>query len=423
MRPRIARVALAALLAAALASGPALAQAPALGSDVAGLLDHARGYNPGLQAERAEAEAARERIEPAGALPDPSFEVELMDFTNAMGDGRTTLLPGQVGETRYRINQPLPFWGKRDLDMRTAEARAGKAAALSSAAWLTLAAELKTAWLRYWAADRAAVLNRNALTLLQGLEETTLARYKLGLLPQQAALRAQREITTQRLALVAVEQRRQTAVSALNALLARPAGSPLAAPLDPPALPEAPPLPQLVARTLDANPVLAAETRGADAARLERDRAWRERYPDFTLGLRNNRPRQGEQSWDLILEVMIPLQQSARRAKEREAEHMVTAADARRAAAEARLQGELASAHAAYAAGRNTLRLLSGSLLPQAQATLEATRAAFANGRVDFDTMIEADRQLIDIRMRALEAEADTRMALAELEKLAGEMQ
>src|SRR5574340_528785 len=224
-------------LALALSGAPALAQAPApgaaLGRDIASLLDYARSHNPGFQAERADAQAAFERVEPAGALPDPSFEIERMDATNA----------NQGVETRYRINQTLPFWGKRDLNTRAAEARAGKADALSSAAWLQLAAELKTAWLRYWAADRTAALNRVGLTLLQGLEDTTLARYKLGLLPQQAVLRAQREITAQRLTLVGVEQRRVSAAAAVNALLARTAGSPLAPPLDPPALPDAPPLP------------------------------------------------------------------------------------------------------------------------------------------------------------------------------------
>src|SRR5574337_1064286 len=245
-------------LALALAGSPALAQAPTLGADTASLLDYARSHHPGFQAERADAQAAFERIAPAAALPDPSFEIERMDATNA----------NQGGETRYRINQTLPFWGKRDLNTRAAEARAGKADALSSAAWLQLAAELKTAWLRYWAAERTAALNRDlntraaearagkadalssaawlqlaaelktawlrywaaertaalnrdALTLLQGLEETTLARYRLGLLPQQAVLRAQREITAQRLTLVSVEQRRVGAAAAVNALLAR----------------------------------------------------------------------------------------------------------------------------------------------------------------------------------------------------------
>ncbi|MCL4183423.1 MAG: TolC family protein [Burkholderiaceae bacterium] len=398
------------------------AEPPALGASLPALLEYARLRNPAFAAERAEADAARERIEAAGALPDPRLQVELMDFTNAMRGGGTTLLPGQVGETRYRIIQPLPGWGKRELDGRAAEARADKAQAGRDAAWLDLAAAVKTAWLRYYAADREAALNRDALALLRGLEETTLARYRLGLLPQQAVLRAQREITAQRLAQVAVAQRRRGAVTALNALLARPSDSALAAPLDPPALPETPPFGRVLERGRSVNPALAAEALGADVARLERDRTRRERYPDFSIGLTSNRPRGGDGSWDLMLEVMIPLQQSARSAREREAERMLSAADARRAAAEARLQGELGSAHAAYAAGRETLRLLRGSLLPQAEATRDATRTAFASGRVDFDSVLEAERQLIDIRMRMLDTEVQTRLALAELEKLAGDL-
>lgn len=397
--------------------------ASVLGASVPGLLEHVRRHNPAFAAERAEAEAAHQRVESAGALPDPRFQIELMDFTNTMRGGGASLLPGQVGETRYRIFQPLPGWGKRELDTRAAQARAGRADAGRDAAWLELAAAVKAAWLRYYAAHREVSLNRDALVLLRSLEEATLARYRLGLLPQQAVLRAQREITAQRLVQLAAEQRRDAAAAALNALLARPAGSALAAPLDPPALPEMPPPDRLLERVRSASPVLAAEALGADVARLERDRTRRERQPDFGVGLTSNRPRGGEGSWDLMFEVMIPLQQSARRAREREAERMLSAADARRAAAEARLQGELGSAHSAYAVGRETLRLLRGSLLPQAEATRDATRAAFAGGRVDFDAVLEAERQLIEIRMRQLQTEVDARLALVELEKLAGELQ
>ncbi|MCK0506494.1 TolC family protein [Aromatoleum anaerobium] len=400
---------------------PPAAAAPPLGADLAGLIEYARVNNPAFAVDRAEADAARERVEPAGALPDPSFQVELMDFTNRMRGGPTTLVPGEVGETRYRVIQPLPAWGKRELAERAAGARADQAEAARDAAWANMAAEIKAAWLRYYAADREAGLNRDALALLQSLEEITLSRYRLGLLPQQAVLRAQREITSQRLALVGVEQRRRGTASALNALLGRAPGSALAAPQEPPPLPQAVALAPLVERTRATHPAIAAEARGIDAARFERDRTWRDRYPDFSVGLTNNRPRGGEGSWDVMFEVMIPLQQSARRAREREAALMVTAADQRRAAAEARLLGELGSAYAAFTSGHETLQLLRGTLTPQAEATRDATRAAFSTGRVDFDTVLEAERQLVDTRMALLQADVDTRLALAEIEKLAGE--
>ncbi|NMF88760.1 TolC family protein [Aromatoleum petrolei] len=392
-----------------------------LGADIGGLLDHARNTNPSFAAQRAETAAARERVDSAGALPDPNVQVELMDFTNEMRGGGTTLVPGRVGETRYRFIQPLPGWGKRELQSRTAAAKAEQATAGLDAAWLDLALTIKQAWLRYYAADREAALARETLALLGGLEEATLARYRQGLAPQQAVLRAQREITSQRLAQVGIEQRRRGAVAALNGLLARAPHEPLAAPGEPSALPAALDLAALVARARAANPALAADERGIEAARLERERTWADRYPDYSIGVTNNRPRGEDQSWDLMFEVMIPLQQSARRAREREAAYMVTAADARRAATGSRLAGEIGAAWANFTSARETQRLLRGTLLPQAQATRDATRAAFETGRADFDAVLEAERQLVDTRMNLLQSEVEARMALFEIEKLVGE--
>lgn len=402
---------------AAAAANPA---AP-LGADIAGLLEHARTTNPAFAAQRAETAAARERIDSAGSLPDPNVQVELMDFTNEMRGGGTTLVPGRVGETRYRFIQPLPGWGKRDLQSRAAVAKAEQAAAGLDAAWLDLAMTIKQAWLRYYAADREAALARESLALLGGLEEATLARYRQGLAPQQAVLRAQREITSQRLAQVGIEQRRRGAVAALNGLLARAPHSPLAAPAEPPALPAVLDLPALADRARSTNPALAADERGIEAARLERERTWADRYPDYSIGLTNNRPRGEDQSWDLMFEVMIPLQQSARRAREREAAHMLTAADAKREATGARLAGELGAAWANYTSSQESQRLLRATLLPQAQATRDATRAAFETGRADFDAVLEAERQLVDTRMSLLQSEVEARMALFEIEKLVGE--
>ncbi|WEN43036.1 hypothetical protein CKCBHOJB_02637 [Thauera sp. GDN1] len=421
--PRTAALALA--LALTLAGGSAWGQGspddPVLGSTAQALIEHARQSNPGFAAARAEASAARERVTPAGALPDPSFEVELMDATNTMNGRSASLLPGQVGETRYRITQPLPGWGKRELAVKAAEAQATQADATRDAAWAELAAKIEALWLRYYAADRERVLNREALTLLQGLEELSLARYELGLLPQQAVLRMQREITAQRLALVEIEQRRKGLATGLNGLLRRPHDAPLAAPAEPPPLPEGLRPGSLFEAAASANPEVQVAANGIDVARAERERTYRDRLPDFAVGVTNNRPDEGKSSWDVMFEVMIPLQQSSRRAREREAEYMLLAAEARREDARARASGELGIAWSMYAQGRETLRLLAHTLLPQAQATRDASRAALASGTVDFDSVIEAERQLIDIRMRQLQTELETRLALTEIRKLTGE--
>ncbi len=422
--PRPAALAL--VLALTLGSGSAWTQGspdtPALGTSPQALVEYARQRNPGFAAARAEASAAYERVTPAGALPDPTLEVELMDATNTMNGRPASLLPGQVGETRYRITQPLPGWGKRDLAVKAAEAQATQADAMRDAAWAELAAKIETLWLRYYAADRERVLNREGLTLLQSLEELALARYALGLLPQQAVLRMQREITSQRLALVEVEQRHKGLTAGLNGLLGRAHDAPLAAPADPPLLPEGLAPGALFEAAAGTNPEVQVAANGIDVARAERERTYRDRLPDFAVGVTNNRPYEGKASWDMMFEVMIPLQQSSRRAREREAEYMLVAAEARREDARARASGELGTAWSMYAQGRETLRLLEHTLLPQAQATRDASQAALGSGKVDFDSVIEAERQLIDIRTQRLKAELDTRLALTEIKKLTGDL-
>ena len=422
---RTRRSALALILAIGIASAGVFGQdvpaGPALGASALSLIEHARQGNPGFAAARAEAAAARERVTPAGALPDPRFELELMDATNTMSGRSASLLPGQVGETRYRIVQPLPGWGKRDLAVKAAAAQATQTDAMRDAAWTELAAKIEALWLRYYAADREQVLNREALTLLQSLEEVSLTRYELGLLPQQAVLRMQREITAQRLALVEVEQRRKGVAAGLNGLLGRAHDAPLAPPDDPDPLPERLEAATLFEAAASANPEVQVAANGIDVARAERARTYQDRLPDFAVGVTNNRPDEGKASWDVMFEVMIPLQQSSRRAREREAEYLLLAAEARREDARARATGELGSAWSMYARGRETLSLLDHTLLPQAEATRDASRAALASGMVDFDSVIEAERQLIDIRTRRLQTELETRLALAEIRKLTGE--
>ena len=103
-------------------AGPAIAQDAALGSNVQGLLEHARAQNPELASMRLEAEAAAQRVQPAGALPDPVLRVELMNVNNYGNDAGFNLLPSKVGETQVhadadaaRLGQarPAPRRGQR----------------------------------------------------------------------------------------------------------------------------------------------------------------------------------------------------------------------------------------------------------------------------------------------------------------------
>ncbi|HET6718203.1 MAG TPA: TolC family protein, partial [Rhodocyclaceae bacterium] len=125
--------------------------------------------------------------------------------------------------------------------------------------------------------------------------------------------------------------------------------------------------------------------------------------------------------WELMLEVNIPLQQGTRRAQEAEADAMASAARARRQAAENLALADLAHAVTDYEAARRLEMLASRSLAPQAEVALQAALAAYENGRLDFATLLDAQRQLRQARLAKIKAHADAHLRLVEIEKAVGE--
>jgi outer membrane protein TolC len=408
------------LAALALALGAAASSAQPLGATVESLLAHARQHNPEFAFMQREAEAAAARSVAAGSLPDPSFSVELRDITRD-GEISPTLSPSRVGSTKYTLRQMFPWPGKRDLARSAAEAAAEQSNQAARAAWNELAMKLKTAQARRWelAQRRAVVAEIDAL--LQQLEAITGSRYAGGLAAQADAVRALSERTMLRGELIALAAQARTADAQVNALLARPPDAPLAPPAAP-RLPAAEPVyARLAERLRDRNPELAAERARLDAAERSRDLAYRDRYPDFSLGFSPIQRRSRLVDYDLMFEITVPLQQGARRAREQEALAMVAAATARSEAALARALGELGAALAQLAGAREMQRLIETSLLPQARVNLDAALAAYETGKVDFATLLEAERQLRQARLSLIAAQTESQMRLAEIERLIGD--
>lgn len=404
-----------------LATAP-MAQTAPLGADVDSLLTYARQVNPEYASMRAEATAAQERVYPAGALADPMFTTELRDITNG-GDSRTSLLPGRVGSTRYIVTQSLPWWGKRDMKRDVASAGAVEAQARASLAWTEIAMRIKTAHAQRYQLHESTRLSEEVAALLERLEAVSRSRYSNGLAPQADVIRAQTERTMVQSELLALRAEARTAAAQLNALLARAPDAPLAEPLRLRALPPDDQLryAMLTQRLRDASPELAVESARRTGAERNRDLTYRNRYPDFSVSVAPIQMRNRIADWELMFEVNIPLQQKSRRHQEREAEAMVEAAGSRLTAAQQRLLGELGARLASLQAARDTEALVTGGLQPQAQATLEAALIAYETGRVDFATLLEAQRQLRQARLAAIKAQADARMRLAEIERLIGE--
>lgn len=420
---QLVAVALAAMLVTAGTASPAAAQDAPLGASVQGLLDYARSRSPDIAAMRQEASAAAQRVGPAGAWPDPVLRVELMNINNYGTDAAPSLLPWQVGETKYTLMQTLPFFGKRGLRRDAAAAEARQAVARTDSAWLDLAARIKSGYAEYYRAAGNERLAQEVLQLMAQLEQVAQSRYSGGLVPQQDPIRAQLEQTAMRSELIALESEKRQLRARLNALLGREAAAPLAEPE------QLRPLPAVTAadavalaeRARAANPKLQAEQSRLAAARLNRDLTWRNRYPDLQVGVSPTQMGSRITTWGLMFEVSIPLQQGTRRAQEAEALAMVGAAEARAEAVANELVGDLGGNLAALDAARRTEALVRTQLLPQSQLSLRSAQAAYENGKLDFAPLLEAQRQIRKARQDLLKTQTEAQLRLADIERILGE--
>jgi outer membrane protein TolC len=413
------------LLAVAIGAGCFTAQAQEAlpGASVDSLLVLARERNPEFAAMRLEAEAAFERVHPAGALPDPVLRTELQNVTNFGSDASPNLLPSRIGATKYTVIQSLPFWGKRDLKREAAKAEAQAVSGKAASTWTEQAARIKATYAQYFALSRLIGLTREVIDLIGGIERITQARYAGGLVPQQDAIRVQVERTTMRNELIAMETEHHHTRSRINALLARPAQAPLAQPERLRPIPAVARLDYaaLETRLRDKNPQLFSDDARIRAAEKNRDLTYRNRYPDFMVGISPIQMRNRVNEWELMVELNIPLQQESRRSQERESERMLEAARSRKEATANQLLADLSENLAGIDAAQRVEMLAQTSLLPQAELTFKAALAGYETGKVDFATLLDAQRQIRNAKQDVIKAQAEQQARLADIERLIGE--
>ena len=398
------------------------AQEAALGSSVESLLAYAQQHNAEIAAMRHEAQAAQERIVPAGALPDPRFRATLQDITQ-MGTQNPSILPGRVGKAGYLFMQDVPWFGKRELRSEIARQDAQGAQARTAGTWAELSSRIQGAYVQLWFVQRNEQLLHENLGLMAQLEQVALTRYAGGLAAQQDVIRAQVEQGGMAAEQIALQMEHHHLHAKVNALLGRDPDAALAPPATLRALPAAQQLDWslLRERVQAKNPQLFAEEARVQSAQKSRDLVRRNRYPDFTFGVSPMQSGTAIKEWELMVELNIPLQQGSRAAQEREAEAMLSAAQARRRAAADQLFSDLTQSLSALDAARRSAELMESRLLPQAELTFQSALAAYENGKVDFATLLDAQKQIRQARLGQLKAQQDAHLQLAEIERILGE--
>ena len=392
-----------------------------LGSDLAGLLSYAREHNPQLAASRYEAKAAAQRIQPAGALPDPVLRTELMDITNQGTSKPVSILPSGVGNTRYLLMQAVPWYGRRDLQREVARAQALQADGQTAATWAELSGKIKATYAMYYFQSGSEKLAHETLAQMTQLEQIAQTRYANGIATQQEVIRAQIEKSGLQSDLVELENEKHHTSGRLNALLSRPATAELAEPQAPRIVADHLEYAALEAALRARNPQLQIAEAVSSEAQKNRDLTYSNRYPGFTLGVAPNQSGSTVRSWDLMVELNIPLQQESRRSQEHEAEAKLAASSARAQALQDQMLNELSESVAGFEAAKRTEALIDARMLPQAELSFQSAIAGYQNGKIDFSTLLDAHRQVLRARQQRIKAGFDAQLRIVDIERLTGE--
>ncbi len=373
-------------------------------------------HHPELAAARLEQDAAEARIQPATALPDPMLSVEWRDIRY----DSPTLDPTQVGSMRYQFRQSIPLWGKRELRGQVAQSGVNTAQAARTQVRLNLRNQLQRAHAQ-WVAARETARQLDALQqVMSDAERLARTRYAAGLVAQSEVLRAQTELASLQNDQAAAQSTGRRATARLNALLLRPSDAVLMDPAGFSPVPEKMDWRRLIEQLEGGNPQLQLAVAQIDASTRTAELTRRNRWPDLTVGVAPMQTGSRFDSWELMLEINLPLQQETRRSQEREASLMRDAAVARQAATRTGLQGDLSELRAAYETALHHAHVLESSVLPQIELSWRAAQIAYNSGAGDFSSLIEMQRAWRRARIDLLNAALDARLTLADIELRVG---
>ncbi len=370
-------------------------------SSLSNFLAYALLNSPVVEAAFYDWSASVENITVTRSLPDPQ-----LTFQAYIQDTITSLMPGLAW------NFPGP--GKLRARARVAAADSqGKYFAFESAV-LQAAFNLKRAYYQLGLLDEQLQLKRETLSLLENQERVLRAQNEAGTATLPDLLRVQSERDRVHTDLANLEDLRRSLLEDFKAALGLTLEQP-----DPPTPAhfemsrESPDADELLRVAFERNPQLAAMAADVRAAEAGIAVAYKERVPDFNAGLSADVyappfywPQAG---------MTLPIWRDKLAAEVAQARANELAASSRLRAAQIDLAVSFAEKSFAYRETSRNLALIEDDLVPKARQSLGIVRAGYRAGTMDFSSLTDAERMLLDLKVAAAEARTEREIALAEL--------
>lgn len=398
-------------------------ESPQEGPVLSELIQEALENNPRLESASRKVLSAERAIPQAGALPDPRITLGLMNLpVNSFAFDQEPMTGKQIA-----VMQMFPFPGKLSLSTDMAEFEAAAVQQQKQEVRNQIIQTVRRAYYDLYAVDRALETVQKNKELMEQLIRIVEIKYATGSGLQQDVLRAQVELSKLDDDLIMWRQKRLVAAAHLNAVLNRPAASPIDVTSPNLEAPETMNLefsPQEIERQ---RPLLIAWRERLNKAEAAVKLARKDLWPNITVGAgysQRNDLKTGAKMYDFFsmsVTLDIPLFYK-RKQNQKIAEKQLDfqAVEAHYANILNDVLADVEVQKAELERSRKRIELYEGGILLQARQSLESAQAGYQVGKVDFLNVVDNWMRLLNYELQYSFALSNYYKALAGYEFAVG---
>ncbi|GFO69679.1 RND transporter [Geomonas limicola] len=386
------------------------------------LIDTALTGNPELKASASRWEMFKSRVKQAGSWEDPMLMLKIQNgiVTDPLNFTRDSMTQKVIG-----ISQQIPYFGKTTLREEVALHEAEAQHFAHAERRLEITRMVKEAYYQIGSVDHELHLLQKNIDIMDTFITLAETKYSVGKGAQQDIFKAQLERSKMLDMKITLEQQRRSQVIALNALLYRPADTPVGEIPEFGIDQEVPKTPELMKLAEENRPALKGlasqilKGRGAEAL------ARKESYPDFNVSFEymQRQPAMGSDGSDMYslgVTFNLPVRKERRQAMVAEANSEVTMATEEMNATRNSISSGIAELLSQMERRRSLVDLYKNGIIPQAEQALESATIGYRVNKVDFLTLLDSRVSLYNFEHQYYDSIADFQMKKAQLEALVG---
>jgi len=384
------------------------------------LLAEALRQNPQIRSAEQRSVAAHRRDDQVSVWQDPMFA-----YFRWISTPETRVGPQ---ENVFMLSQSIPFPGTLGLRGDVANEDAVAAEEQYEAVRRDVVFSVKKEYYNLYWIDRSLTILDEYLSLLRDFSRVAEQKYATGEGIQANVFKSQVEISNIIERRLAFESLREGVTARMNALLNRPGGSRLGTATEIDTMRVETPESLLVERALVRRQELRASEAMIRKAEFKKDLADIEYYPNLSLQATyitvargsSPAPDAGKDAYGVGLGLNIPIQLGRRVAATEEAEATYEASKLAHRNLENTVRAEIADLRFQLDNSGRTLELYDRGLLVQAESALESALSAYRTGKLDFLSLLDSERMLLQARLGYVKEQSSYQKILAGLERAIG---